>query len=546
MASVRPAARPNHDATQGQRAPHPLAALFFPLEMLLLTGGDGRLAVSPADQFNAYGCRPFPRPEAHAFASSTASTISERAYARAERARESLIEATLSVGIEEAFDRRLEAMRAELKNILNISGSGVEIVFAPSGTDSQLHGLFAARAVLAGPITSIVVAADQTGSGTALTAGGRHFSDRTALNTHVEKGEAIAGLADGIETVHVDVRDGAGELRDLATLDAAVEDMVARAIARGRRVVLQAMDRSKFGWRAPSQDCLKAICARWPNAVQVVIDACQARLGAKRISAYLARGYIVLLTGSKFFTGPPFSGAMLVPARISATLARTEPPAGLCGYSARSDWPQAWPLLRGQLPRHMNFGMWLRWEAALAEMDAYFAVPCPARQALLDRFSAAVTARFAVSPSLELLPEQETDSSDDLDDEEMRARTIFSFLLRQQNRFLAPGGCTTIYQALNRDITACLPSSVGAQDRWLARRLCHIGQPVPLAVSHGISTAALRISASARLVSDCWTPDAFATYRNLANQFEHVSSVLEKVEMLLTRLPHIDPSKGTP
>ncbi|MGB8363924.1 MAG: hypothetical protein ACLQUZ_18010 [Rhizomicrobium sp.] len=544
--SARPAAHPDRDAGEGYRAPHPLTALFVPLERLLVTGGDGRLAVSPDDQLNAYGCRPFPRPEAHAFASSTASTISERAYARAECARESLIAASLSAGIEEAFDMRLEAMRHELKKVLNISGSSVEIVFAPSGTDSQLHALFAARAVLAGPITNVVVAADQTGSGTVFTAGGRHFSDRTALNTNVERGEAIAGLADGVESVRIGITDDSGELRDPATIDAAVESAVAQAIAHGRRVVLQAMDRSKFGRRAPSRDCLKTICARWPDAVQVVIDACQARLSAKRISAYIERNHIVLLTGSKFFSGPPFSSAMLVPRRVSVTLAQADPPPGFRDYSACSDWPKAWPRLRQQLPRQMNFGMWLRWEAALAEMHAYFAVPPSAREAVLDRFSAAVTVRLAASPSLELLPEQERDASDDLDDEEMGTRTIFPFLLRHQDRLLPRDACTAIYRALNRDMAAGLPSSAGTQDRWLARQLCHIGQPVPLPAANGITTAALRINASARLVSDCWTPDPFATYGNVVNQFEQVSVTLEKIEMLLAQIPHIDDWKGTP
>lgn len=537
-----PAARPEPGSGRGDS--HPLAALFVPLENLLVDGGDGRLTVSPHDQLNAYGCRAFPRPAAHDFASSTASTISERAYAQVERARTRMIAEALHAGIDCAFDARLEAIRQELRDMLGLSGQGIEVVLAPSGTDAQLYALWAARAVLRAPITNVIVAADQTGSGTAFTAHGCHFSKRTALNVAIPKGEAIAGLADDLESVRIDLGDEAGERRDVDALDAAVEQAVERAVAQGRRVVLQAMDRSKFGWRAPSQNCLKTICARWPHAVQVVIDACQARLSGARIAAYLERGYIVLVTGSKFFSGPPFSGAMLVPPHVSTALAASVLAPGLRDYTARSEWPQAWPRLRAQLSNALNFGLWLRWEAALAEMGAYFAVPQAARRALLERFSIAVKSRVAVSPSLHLLREQEPDAGDDLDDQEMGTQTIFSFLLRRNGQLLAPERCADIYRALHCDVSASLPASAAPSVQWLAGQICHIGQPVALPQPGGVPTAALRISASARLVSECFSADPFETFVNLEHRFDQVSVTLEKIEMLIAHLPDI--SKGTP
>ena len=92
------------------------------------------------------------------------------------------------------------------------------------------------------------------------------------------------------------------------------------SVADGNRVLLQIMDLSKLGWRAPSDQCLDEIAARWPGRVQVVVDACQMRLGRPRLKQYLDRGYLVIVTGSKFFTGPPFSGALLVPAGLAETI----------------------------------------------------------------------------------------------------------------------------------------------------------------------------------------------------------------------------------
>lgn len=544
LASARAMTQFRALANESQRENHPMAALFVPIEKLLLSGGDERLAIAPGERLNAYGCSAYPCPEALAFASSTASTISERAYARAKHARDAVIADALHAGIDEAFDTRIEALRLELKDRLAISDPSVKVVFAPSGTDSQLHAVFAASEVLKGPITTIVVGADQTGSGTAFTSMASHFGARTALGASVQKGERIAGVAGDIACMRVDLCDDRGAPRDSATVDAAVESAVACAVAEGRRVVLMAMDRSKLGWHAPSRHCIETICARWTHNIQVVIDACQARLDNRRISAHLARGHIVLVTGSKFFSGPPFSGAMLVPPRVSAILAKSDPPLGFFDYSTRSDWPRAWQRLRAQLPRQMNYGLWLRWEAALAEMQAYFAVPRAVRRMMLERFYDAARIRIAASPSLELIAPSAPDPSDILTDDEMSVPTIIPFLIRRNEQLLSTAQCAALYAALNRDMTASLPSSASAHDRWYGVQICHIGQPVAISGPGGEATAALRISASARLVSDCWTGDPVSSYANLEQQFENVSIVIGKIETLLRHLPEFDLEKG--
>ena len=53
---------------------------------LLINLGRGE-SLNEEDLLNVYGCRPFPRPEAHTFASSTATSISNFAFGKAETAR---------------------------------------------------------------------------------------------------------------------------------------------------------------------------------------------------------------------------------------------------------------------------------------------------------------------------------------------------------------------------------------------------------------------------------------------------------------------------
>jgi hypothetical protein len=141
-----------------------LRDLFTPLDTLLVSGGDPRLALDAGDCVNAYGCAASPEPEIWNFASSTASTISQFAYDRAALAREELMHRCLFDEVEIAFDARCEAMREELRGHLQLSPR-VDVVFSPSGTDSQLHALFLARAVLGAPPVTIVGGGGRNGGG---------------------------------------------------------------------------------------------------------------------------------------------------------------------------------------------------------------------------------------------------------------------------------------------------------------------------------------------------------------------------------------------
>ena len=48
------------------------------------------------------------------------------------------------------------------------------------------------------------------------------------------------------------------------------------------------------------------------GADYTVIDACQGRFPDRMVNDLLQEGHMVLLTGSKFYRGPPFSGVCLV------------------------------------------------------------------------------------------------------------------------------------------------------------------------------------------------------------------------------------------
>jgi hypothetical protein len=378
------------------------------------------------------------------------------------------------------------------------------------------------------------VAADQTGSGTAYTARGQHFGTATANGGKVSKGEPITGLAHATASLALDLFDEAGEPYSQTEMDHRVLAAVEKSIAHGTKVLLQIMDSSKLGWRAPSEQCLAEVARRWPDRVQVVVDACQMRLGRPRLREYLDRGYMVLITGSKFFTGPPFSGALLVPACLSGTLDAVEDIAsGLFEYSNRADWPMSWPALRSRFPNRINFGSWLRWEAALEEIRSYHCVPDEFRLSTLTTFGKGVEQIIASSPSLRLLPAQERSEACSIDDEELAQRTIFPFMIVRDDRLLSLEDCRKIYRALARDMREYVSN---ARDEEIAAKLCLVGQPVALGCRDGHPVAALRICAGARLVTETWSLDQNEARENVRRELDGVGIIVAKIEWLLAHM----------
>jgi hypothetical protein len=521
---------PRTDRTRARPAHSGTAAL----DEALISGGDARLAIDSASRLNLYGCQPSPRPDAISLSSSTASTVSRRGYAAAQAAFAQLEPARAGARFPARFAHMADHVRSQIRTQFDLPDAGV--VLSPSGTDSELQALFLARAALGRPVTSIVVAADESGSGVPAAASGRHFGASASGGGAVAKGEPIPGLA--CATVEVPARDPNGGARPLAEIDTEVRRAARSAIQAGQGVVLHVMDHSKLGSCGPSLACVQEMCALDRGAFQVVVDACQGRLSRAAMRWYLDQGFLVLITGSKFFTGPPLSGALLVPEPLCRRTAQfADVPSGLADYTSRDDWPQSFGPIREQLPERQNVGQILRWIAALEEIAAYWAVPELFRKLALGEFAAATSRHFARFAELDLLPESGGLLADRAGDE-FAARTIFPFKVMRDGRALSFAQARLLHQALNMDLATC---GFGGSDAGTAATLCHIGQPVAVADGAGGTIGVLRISADARLVSESWagSADLEATGR-LTRRIDQIALVLDKLRFLLRHLDRLD------
>jgi hypothetical protein len=492
-------------------------------EALMETGGDIRLARDPVSGLNGYGCSHRPRPWAVTFASSTASSSSERGYAAADLWRLRVTAALLrGTNKRVAVRRALAAVRRGIARAYGLP-AGVAVVLAASGTDCELLALALTHLDGGqGRIRNILLAPEETGRGVPMAARGVHFAVDTALGHDVIQQAPIAGFRPDTEVVNISLRDAVGGLRKIEVIEAEIE----AAVGQGGRVMLHALDLSKTGLLAPGPEFLARLRGRFKDCFDIVVDACQARLSPESVRAYLALDAVVLVTGSKFFTGPPFAGAALLPARVAARLAGERAlPEGLAAYFGRDEFFSPCPAAR-VLPETGNYGLALRWHAALAEMRAFFRTAPARRAAILAGFGDVVREEVAARPALTLVDAPALVRGAESWEEKP---SIFTFLLRAPHaagRYLTPVEARAVYLWLNTDLSALLPGAA------VASRICHIGQPVALPQAGGLA-GALRVSAGARLVSGEPSHRGLSARARLAREFADLRCVFEKIELLL-------------
>lgn len=500
----------------GPRSTYAPGVDLAPTERLLTQGGDARIIPDGKTGMNRYGCAALPEPLLAAFGSSTASVISAEGFAAAGRLRRHLLSACVEEPGQHVYARELERLRRQLARLCGLPGRAGEtdIIFGASGTDMHLIAAQLAAAAAGRPLTCIMIEGAETGSGVAASLGGRHFSNCTAQGDIVRQGEAIAGL--GFELVAIAIRHGDGTPRPSAAVDAAFTAAVAGARASGRHVLVAAADVSKTGLLAPSPAGLMELRRRYGQDIDVLIDGCQFRLAPASLRAYLNQDFMIAVTGSKFLTGPAFSGALLVPPAQSLRFRNIRLPPhaaqALAAYSAKAEWPEGWIIARS-LRDTANFGLLLRLEAALTELEAFDGLAGGAVEAFFSDFAASIGKRLRNDPRLEPLPVHPIDRSAlGAPPSWDRFQTIFPFFLRHpapagNGSYLGGEKTMRVYSLLGLDAAGMLGLAPDSADRAVAARPCQLGQPVAGGDRDGIALSALRLCASARLAVEALTRD---------------------------------------
>lgn len=395
-----------------------------------------------------------------------------------------------------------------------------------------------------------------TGSGVGDAAGMRHHSAAAPQADSVQPGEPISGMVDGsivaFEPVqeNIDVTDG----------DALQEYIDAKKKqTNASSVLLHAIAGSKTGMHQPPLVVADAL-ANASEDLLVCIDACQMRVTPEYIRSQLSKGYIVLLTGSKFYGGPPFAGACLLPpkrAREIEALASLEGgiPSGLAEYFTSDDVPgDSMPNLKSKLPGIPNTGLALRWTAALHSMERFRSAPSFMTKRVAKRWVSRVRALTeGFYPAVEVL--EAHGIHEEAEHRIGGANTVVSLMIRtggKEGGLLGVKGLKQLQLLLGTDLSdLCDGTTFPESAREVAKIRAQLGQPVLLGggARHGVVRLAIgatdiceavesAVAQAASNGNDSDDDDPFVALDALSDAIDAMIvediQVLRKIELLAT------------
>ena len=444
-------------------------------EQVIISGGDHRTIVSEASNHNVYGCAPSPISALH-YSSSTASNVTFGAFNFARDIYQRIIDQRED--IIEFVERENQITRDSIRSLFGLPDN-VDIVLCPSGTDTELLAITIIANVTSKKINSILLAPQEVGSGVENAASGRAPSDITPFGNKIEKGSLIEGFEKiNLQVSPIDIREltGEGELKDR------VHDKILKLLhsnlLNNCHTLLHMVYRSKTGAVAPSVEFVRSIRCLYRRDVDVVVDACQMRMKLELLRELLSMGCMVIITGSKFFTGAPFSSALLVPNNLRDIMNENAfVPKGIKEYISQYDIPIRWKSRYKFNKMRFNIGLLLRWKTALYEMTRYFAIQEQRIEQIVSVFSELLAQIINKYENLDLM-EVDYVCSTMVYDSNYYQDTIKTINIRSESGWICYEDAKVVYEAMRIDLSSL--SVMSEEDRSVLSKICYIGQPVKI------------------------------------------------------------------
>jgi hypothetical protein len=177
----------------------------------------------------------------------------------------------------------------------------------------------------------------------------------------------------------------------------------------------------------------------------------------------------------------------------------------------------------------MNFGEWLRWEAALEEMRAYFETPADFRLLAFDAFKNRIRERL-LSDRILRADRVRNIYPGARRGHDTQSETILPFFLCPREQPMSYAICAEIYRCLNSDHNQTTPSHL------VGHRFLRLGQPVAIADGYGGQSGALRVSLSARMISEAWVHgEPERSKANLIRDIAEIETALDGVARSATK-----------
>jgi hypothetical protein len=388
---------------------------------LVTSGGDDRLDILNTG-LNKYYLDPCEAGTVFSRASCTCSSFTPEALDAAIRLYERLTP--------ENFNDVRTEHTARIKNLINYENEDrFHVFYAPSGSDLCYYSLMFSKLIHPDrDIFSVITCPEELGSGSLAAHAGKYFATRNQFGAPQAKGTLLNEDLE-IDCAEFSARDSQGRIiNHWQSIIDCIHDRYLTHSVNANLVI---------GSKSGIENNV-SIVSQAPEDVLWTIDLCQFRASRVLINGLIGMNCSVMITGSKFYQSPPFCAVLLVPRTITNKFQGDTN--GVASYFSqvfsKHDIPSEFPKIRNQLRDFKNYGLLLRWEAALLEMTEQSKLNEHAINALTQQWNAFIVEWLQGSGLFELMPDQEFTN-----------KTIVSFRVRKQNgEFLAIDELRALYE----------------------------------------------------------------------------------------------------
>jgi hypothetical protein len=466
---------------------------------LMSMGGDDRITIDEEIGYNMYGCKPYPA-YSIPYSSCTGNNISLPAYAYIQSYLNKIrfdIE-NENLELKQVLKNEFGVIRNKMRNFYELEPS-TDIIFGPSGTDMEYMAIVIAEKPSKEGVHNIVLGANEVGSGIKYAAKAQFFSAITPTKKEQKIGDYLEGFGHH-SSAFIPIRSGLGKVYSDRQIIANFEKEIQFALSNNKKPLVHILHSTKTGLILPNWDSLLKLKNKYGESVEIIVDACQGRVSIYSINRYLSIGAMVLLTGSKFLSGPSFSGALLLPKFISERIKSIdELPKGLAKFFGQAGLPIEWTTSDNPLYKFENIGLLLRWQAAIYEMNKIFRIPDHRLKYVIDCFNQSVNDMVADADYITLFDHEPNQEVPDYvySRSPFEIKTIRTILIkRKDDRHFSQEEAKIIHKALYTDISNIIDYGD------LTKTPIQLGQPVKISDVKEEYNATLRIALSSNLISE--------------------------------------------
>jgi hypothetical protein len=302
------------------------------------------------------------------------------------------------------FIKIREEQRNRISSLFNFENEDkFDVIFAPSGSDlPYLPLLFSKFLYPEKDLKLLLTCPEELGSGSQLAFLGKNYS-------HYMQFGKTSGITEDINPLfNVSMERFMARSRDgnVKNNKEAIADDVANE--KSKSIIGALVIGSKSG----IEDDI-SIIPDVSSEVMWAVDLCQIRNSKRLVNDLLDKGCLVMITGSKFYMSPPFSGAILVPKSLSKKLNAINVDSikqFVTGYNqvfSKYDFPESWSDIRELFSPEHNDGLVVRWEAALELMERFDSLPREKSKKIISDWNATVRENILQSNHLQLMPQQD-------------------------------------------------------------------------------------------------------------------------------------------